>query len=454
MKKIVSIFSKWIFASKRTWFLWAVFVIALIIRIGIIIVASHPDHPEMYEHGAIAHNLYTGHGFAMHWPYESLDSQRVALMKLPPQYESAYQPPLNPYLIYGAYLIFGENRAAIIFLMLFYAVISSFMPLVVFKTGMLIGNEASARISSLISVLFLPAAFAVITFSGSALHQLLGLVILFLAITATQKPSLRSFFTLGICCGAMTLLRSEFLIVGFLLIITLLFFASKKSHLKRIVSWGGISFIACAAVIAPWTFRNYALFHKFVPIVDRPWHEIWRGNNMYATASSFDGAGIPIWVHASRFPKIIAAMDSIPYDQYFSIRVDSIFRNEALTYMQQHPSRDIELVVKKIFALMTIAYFPGMTENPLYILCILFVSFTSIAGMIAVVQKARLMHDYSITMLYAVFFGYYCIIVMATFILPRYQIYIFSVLLPLTGLGTEKIATIRIFRRNKAILEL
>jgi 4-amino-4-deoxy-L-arabinose transferase-like glycosyltransferase len=438
LKKLFLKVSTLVFSSKHSHFLWSVSILAFIIRLAIILYAGNPQHPEMYEHGAIAHNLYTGHGFAMHWPYESLDSARVALMKEPPRYESAYQPPLNPYLIYATYSIFGENSSAIIFLMLFYALISTLIPLVVFKTGMQISSERTSRISSLISAFFFPAAFAVVTFSGSPLYQLFGLIILYLSITAAQRPSLKVFLSLGIICGLMTLLRSEFLILSLFLIVASLYFLRKKIPIRNIASYGAISFFAFASIIAPWAIRNYNLFQKFVPIVDRPWHEIWRGNNIHSTVSSFDQSGKPIWIHASLFPTIVAAMDSIPYDQYFTIRVDSIFRKEAIAYIEQHPIHSAALGTEKILSLLTIAYFPGISANPLYFISIIAISIMSVSGMITLMKNRNSVQN-GVPTFYLIFFIYYCIIAALTFVLPRYQIYIFSVLLPLTGLGWEKI---------------
>jgi hypothetical protein len=169
MKRIFAGLARILFSSRRSRFLWGVTLLALFIRLAFIGIAGDPKNPAMYEHGEIAHNLYTGYGFAMNWPYTPIDPQRAEILKQPPQFEGAFLPPLNPYLIYGAYLLFGENSHAIIFLMILYAITSSFIPIFVFKTGMLIGSEKSARISSLISALFLPAAFAVTTFSGSPL---------------------------------------------------------------------------------------------------------------------------------------------------------------------------------------------------------------------------------------------------------------------------------------------
>jgi len=417
--------------------------IALVLRLALIMFASDPRHPEMYEHGIIAHNLYTGHGFAMHWPYESLDSQRAVIMKQPPQFEGAFLPPLNPYLVYGAYLIFGENSTAIIFLMLFYALVSSFIPLMVFKTGLLIGNEKSARLSALIASLFLPSAFAVITFSGSPLYQVLGILVLYFAILSAQRPSLRSFVLLGLSCGVMAMLRSEFFFLGFILIVISFFFARKKMAGKAL-SYVMISIVLCAGIIAPWTYRNYMLFHAFVPVLSHPWFEMWRGNNIYATGTTLDENGKSIWVTPEQYPALIKRMDAIPYDRYFEARVDGVFKDEVLTFIEKNPARFLFLGMKKIALLFTIDFSHPSSRNPLYFGPMILVSALTVIGVYRLIRQPEA-GSAPVLAIYSVFLLAYLAMTVMTVMLPRYQIYVFITVMPMAGLGG--------FRLRKGVVE-
>ncbi len=435
MKKIFLIVSGWIFSSTRSRFLFGVTVTALFIRLGIIIVAGNPQHPEMYEHGAIADNLYHGHGFAMHWPYASLDPQRIALMQKPPQFEGAFMPPINPYQIFFIYKIFGETPVAIWIIMLLGALYSSLIPLAVFHTAKLFSSENQSRISSLIAVFFFPAAFAVTTFSGSSLYQLIVVLTLGCAIRSVQNPSNKNFILLGFSAAIMTLLRSEFLIIGAVLIIAagiLAHINKKKINSLRLIIPAVFIF---AAIISPWTIRNYFLFGKFVPIVDHPWHEIWRGNNLYASGSTYDAIGNSVWENSNQYPKVIRALDSLTYDKNFDLRADSIFHHEVLAFIHDHPARFAELSAIKIFSLLTIDYHHTASRNPLYFILMMAIIIPSILGMIALFRNSRTSGNFSIFSLYSIFFLYYCVIIVSTFILPRYQIYIFSALLPVTGMG-------------------
>ena len=434
MKKIFSTIFHLIFSPKQSHFLWVVTLAAFGLRLALIIFAGNPQHPEMYEHGIIAHNLYTGHGFAMHWPYESSDPARVAMMKEPPAFEGAFLPPLNPYLIYGAYVIFGENSSAIIFLMIFYALISSLIPLVAYKTGVLIGSEKSGRISAIIALFFLPGAFAVTTFSGSPLYQLLGILILYLAILTSQKPTLSSFVLLGLSCGVMAMLRSEFFFLGFLLIAVTLFFAAKKYPLKKVFKQGAISLILCAAIIAPWTYRNYTLFHAFIPVLSHPWYEMWRGNNIYATGTTLNTEGKSIWITPQQYPDIIQRMDAIPYDQYFEAKVDGIFKDEVLHFITANPGRFLMLGVKKIAYLFTIDFNHPQSRNPLYFIPMIGLSLLTLRGLYILIFHSVQQNIYAPASIFSIFLLAYIGMTVMTVMLPRYQIYVFTAMMGVGGI--------------------
>ena len=434
VKNIFFKLSQLIFSSKRKRFLWGTVGLALCIRLAIIAFASDPEHPQMYEHGEIAHNLFSGHGFAMHWPYTTLDPERAALMKQPPQFEGAFLPPINPYIIYGTYLLFGENSTSIIFLMFFYSAISCFIPFAVFKTGMLIANERAARVSALISVFFLPGAYAVITFSGSPIYQLLGIIILYYTILGAKHPSLKTFVLLGIFCGVMTLLRSEFFMLGFILIGLSLFFARKKISAQTIIRRGIISFVLCAGIIAPWTYRNYMLFHTFIPVLSHPWFEMWRGNNIYATGTTLDEKGQPTWVTADKNPELIRRMDAIPYDQFFEAKVDGIFKDEVIKFIEENPGRFLFLGVKKIAFLFTIDFSHPTSRNPFYFGPMIIVSILTIVGLYKLIRQINPSNLPAAT-IFSLFFFFYLTLTVMTVMLPRYQIYIFTIGIVLTGVG-------------------
>ena len=437
MKTTFEAASRILFSSRQRSFLLVITIMALIIRLGMIAFESHPQqiiddprHTLLYEHGAIARNLYTGHGFSMQWPYGSFDSTRAAAMKEPPKWEGAFLPPLNPYLLYLSYEIFGEKASALYAMMTLYAIVSCFIPFAVYKLGCLLGSESSARVSALIAVLFLPSAYAVVTFSGSALYQLLGVTVLYFAVLSAQRPSYRSFLLLGLSCGIMTQLRSEFFFLGFLLIVISIMLA--RSNSREILRKGFAGVLLCVAIIAPWTIRNYMIFHQFVPVLSHPWYEMWRGDNPQASGTTLNEGGQSVWVTTSNYPQLTRRMDSIPYNQFFEAKVDGIFKDEVISFVLHQPAQFLWLGTKKLAYFFTIDPHQPTCRNSLYFIPMLFVSSLTLLGLY---RFSRDRSKRNAFMMIIVFFGTYLIMTFMTVMLARYQIYVFTCMLPVTGLA-------------------
>jgi hypothetical protein len=439
-----------LFSSRQKSFLLTVTLLALIIRFGMIAFESHPQqiiddprHTLLYEHGAIAHNLYAGHGFSMQWPYGSFDPVRAAVMKEPPKWEGAFLPPLNPYLLYLSYEIFGETASALYAMMMLYAIVSCFIPFAVYKVGYLLGPESSARVSAIIAVLFLPSAYAVVTFSGSALYQLLGVTVLYFAVLSAQRPSYRSFLLLGLSCGIMTQLRSEFFFLGFLLIVVSIILA--RSNSRGILRKGFSGVLLCAAIIAPWTIRNYTIFHQFVPVLSHPWYEMWRGDNPQASGTTRNEGGQSVWVTTSNYPQLTRRMDSIPYNQFFEAKVDGIFKEEVISFILQQPAQFLWLGTRKLAYFFTIDPNQPNCRNPFFFVPMLLVSGLTIIGFYRLARDTSRRHTFYVVF---VFFGTYLFMTFMTVMLTRYQIYVFTCSLPVTGLAFLNSKSVRVIRHT------
>ncbi len=430
------------FSSRQRSFLFAVTLFALIIRLGIIVFAAHPQrimddpqHSLLYEHGVIAHNLYTGHGFAMHWPYVSFDSVRVAAMKLPPKWEGAAVAPLNPYLLYLSYEIFGESTNALYAMMIFYALVTAFIPFVVFKLSLFLGDEHGARISSTLAVLFLPGAYAVATFSGSALFQFLGVVILYFTVRSIVQPTWKSFLWLGVSSGIMINLRGEFTFFGPLLIaVSFMLAARKKFHFSLVIQ-AAASVVICFCIVAPWTIRNYRVFHEFIPTVSHHWSDLWRGNNDLTEGTNRRSNGEAIWVNPSDFPQLVHRMDSIPYDRNFEGKVDLVFKTEVMNFVEAHPAKFIALAGKKVFYFFTIDPNDPLSSNLFYWGPTLILSLLIVIGLIKIIRDST---KWEVGLPFILFLGYYLSMTALTLMQSRYQIYVFTCMLPVTGLAVYR----------------
>jgi Dolichyl-phosphate-mannose-protein mannosyltransferase len=413
----------------------ALFVGALALRLCAVLVLGDPAHPQMWEHGEIARNLYHGHGFAMHWPYTTLDPERRLLMNEPPRWEGAWQPPLGPYPIYFAFLAFGDTARAALLLMFANALLGALTCVLIYATSRLLTGETEARLSGLVSVLFLPSIYAVTTYSGSSLSQLLVVVVLYFVLRAVLRPDLRAFAFLGLATGLLALSRSEFLFLGVALAIYAATISLRRVGVARAAGMALVTLATASAVVLPWAARNYQLFGEPVAVISRPWHEVWRGNNALSIGSTFDASGQEIWVERGRFRNISEQLDAIPYDQKFEVRANRVFKASALEFIRDHPGRALSLFLRRVVFVWTFDYHYPPARNPAFVASVLFVTLCFWMGFLELVRRGRAVGDYAPSGVFLLYAAFYTFVFAITFVLPRYQAYFLTGLLPVTGMA-------------------
>lgn len=436
-----------ILSMKEKDYLLFLLLSSFIIRLLYMLVAGNFENPEMYEHGMIARNLLDGYGFSMHWPYPAISGHMVEIQKLPPKYEGAFIPPLNPYLIYLSFEIFGDNSVSYFILMFVNVVFSSFFVVIIYFIAKEFTDEQKSRISALVSMLFLPSIVAITTFSGTALYQLLAGLVLFLSIKAYKTGNIKNFVLLGIFSGLLTLVRSEYLAFNFIVLGTILIISliRNKKEIKKIVVNVCIASIVFSIIVSPWIIRNTLLFDKFTTIVSHPWHEIWRGNNEHSSGGASSIYQLNIWVRKHQYPEIIKKIDKIPYNQQFELAVDNVFREEVIKFWSENPIKTLTIWLKRTLFTLSIDPYTPRARNPLYIFFVLISVITFIFG-IKWVVKNRQKGDLSYW-IYLAFLLSYLALVTSVNLETRYQVYLVSIIHPFFGIGIVELWN-RIKQRN------
>jgi hypothetical protein len=440
-----SSFLAFIFDSPSKRFLWIITAVAFAIRFVIVLLLGDPTKPEMYEMGAIASNMLHGHGYAMHWlSYVPIEPLRKVMVEahLPPPYLGAWQPPLQTYIVYYAFQFFGETPKAASMLMFLNVVWSTFIPLVVYRITVLLGTseevlEKASRLSALAATFFLPAVYAVITYSGSSLYQLVFLLFFWMLLLTLRRQNAAYLLAAGIFAGIQMLLRSEFLVLGLGMIALAGLVAAWQFKDRRFLVAGVIGCLVTLLVITPWMVRNYNVFGKIVPIVSRPWFEIWRGNNPDATGTAWkkDGSWYCSILADSTNIQLTREFDSIPYTNAFELRANDIMKREALTFMREHPTEVATLAIQKIGFLWIHDLYNPQSQKTAYIVFMVSASILIWCGFWALWQlNDKHLKDGAI-LLYGAYILFYTGIFALTFVLPRYRVYVFSGLQPLMGLG-------------------
>ncbi len=271
--------------------------------------------PDSVQWNGIALNFLSGHGLIV-------DEGMKAL-----------RPPVYSLFLSLVYFLFGkENLLAV---RIVQALISSCTCLVVYLLAKRLFTATAARISM--------AACAIypffIYYSGAALTETLFIFILSLVMLAL---SARRFAWAGLLFGLGILCRAE-LIVFFFLALAGTFVALRGRKALR----GAIVMAAITgATLAPWTLRNYRVFHAFVPLTTMSGYTFYEGNNPH-NATGGPGGALP-------FPDT-RGMGEIEKDRFL--------RHEAIRVIRENPRRMPGLVWSKFKRLWNVKL---NTDNPAY----------------------------------------------------------------------------------------
>jgi hypothetical protein len=184
-------------------------------------------------------------------------------------------------------------------------------------------------------------------------------------------------------------------------------------------------------IVGPWTYRNYLVFDRFVPVLSHPWYEIWRGNNTHASGTTTDREGKSVWVHWTTDPEIVRAMDALPYDRYFEVRADSIFREDVIAHWKSDPSRYAVLAAAKIGMFFTYDMNNPSSRQPLYIFFSITATILILRGLWVLWMRRKEQGMLYVFLLFSTFYLYYLTLTAFTVMLPRYQIYVQTVMLAL-----------------------
>lgn len=280
--------------------------------------------PDVYgEPYLIARNIASGKGFVFIYPYTFHESV------------TAYTPPLYvwlqvPFLASGI----GETGIQIFNLLCLQAACfiayRFFRPYVRPLTGLLIFAGLSFYIP------FWALAYAL---EPNALNILLLVSTVYVLRTLWTEQSTGRWLLLGVLIGLQLLVRPDMMMGSVLFALWLLI--ARRTVWRKIAS--GITLAAAVAllIVAPWTIRNYVVFHKFVLVSANAGMNLFTGNNPVATGE-FSETGIT--PESERIFREVLEY-SKTHDQ---IDVDRLRYKLAMDWIAEHPAQVAALDTKKI----------------------------------------------------------------------------------------------------------
>ena len=380
--------------NKETYLLFFLFLFSFLIRIPVIFIFG--DTRLDNEWGIIVNNL--------------TDYGKFSLVNFGDFFvPSLFMPPLYAFYLYF-FKIFHFNNEIYIQVVLFSQIIlSSFSVVIFYNINKLFFSNKICILGALIFSLFPLHIYACTQISSIILQTFLMITFFYFFLKTMKKNNFYNICFLSLASGLLILLRGEFIALFLLSILYLALFI--KINLKSIL----IIILLTFVVISPYLMRNIIVLDT-ITITKSIGFNLWKGNN---PQTDVEGKN---YIYDSIFDQedldLREQINKVPEDKYYEINLDKVFLSEGIKNINNDPIKYFGLYLKKILSFLFIDLNSSNPYyyHPLHYLPVLFISITSIIGIILSKKNS-----YQINFL-ILFFIVNIAIVSVFFILPRYKL--------------------------------
>lgn len=344
-------------------------------------------------------------------------------------------PPLYPLFLGAVYALVGHNPHAV---RLIQAVLVACVPLLVFliaselKADRVI-PEGAVRLAPLLAALYPPFVFYSAMLYRETLITFLLAVSMWQLVRSVSGRRLRHLVGFGVAIALTALTDNRFLYLPLCVAVALWLW---DRRVRVWVRFGMVSALTAAAVIGPWTIRNYRTFHRFVPIAVSQEKGFWLATHP-GEFLEWDWRREPL--------KSYAALDPATRHQVLS--------REAWENLERHPFVYMRLCVKRFFRFwlgghsnMVPRWRHSLTESArrkaygvvlFKLLCLLINLSYLVGGAIGAVSCLRASRHAAVAGLVAVV-GYVTIVHTLVFAAPRYHLPIIPILIVCFAYGLSR----------------
>jgi len=282
--------------------------------------------PFLYEPGDIAYSLATGEGFASPFRVETGPT--------------AWTTPLYPLLVAAVFEFFGTfTYQAFLTAVLLNILFSTATCVPIFFAGKRIGGIGLAAAAAWLWALF-PNAI-VIPFQWIWDTSLAGLFvagILWATLAVAESRRLRDWAWYGLLWGA-ALMTNATLLAGLPFLLGWMAYRSARRVDTRWIARTSLAIAVAILCCLPWTVRNAAVFHAFIPLRSPLWLQLWLGNNdQYRDV-------FPGWLHP-----IDSVAERNRYMRVGEIAYMHEKKRETIAWIKAHPGRAANLTAQRFVA--------------------------------------------------------------------------------------------------------
>jgi 4-amino-4-deoxy-L-arabinose transferase-like glycosyltransferase len=254
--------------SKRL--LTLILAVSVLIRIPVALymgdqVTVLPGIQDQVSYDALARSLLDdrGYSFTKNWyPFT------------PANTPTAHWSFIYPLYLAGIYAVTGYHP--LVARLVQAVVCGALISLLVYLIGRRVADEVTGLVGAALTAVYGYFIYYNVALMTETFFILFVLLSLYLSLEIKEQPTLRRWISLGLALGVAALLRQTILFfIPFLLL--WLFWESKKGETRL---WHfAIPVVVIALMIAPWTIRNYLVYHEILPLNSNAGYALYASTN-------------------------------------------------------------------------------------------------------------------------------------------------------------------------------
>jgi hypothetical protein len=282
--------------------------------------------PFLYEPGDIAYSIAVGRGFGSPFRVDTGPT--------------AFTTPVYPLLVAGVFEIFGTfNFHAFLATIGLNILFSTLTCVPVFYAGKRVADTGVGAGAAWMWAIFPNAA--IIPFQwvwDTSLSGLLAATILWATLAVADSKRARDWCAYGILWG-VALMSNATLLAGLPFLLVWMAYRQLQGRPERLIPRLAATTAAIVLCCAPWTIRNYAVFHSFIPLRSALGLQMWLGNNDQYRDN------FPGWLHP-----IDNSAERAKYVRMGEVAYMQEKQTEAIRWIAGHPRRELTLFKDRFIA--------------------------------------------------------------------------------------------------------
>lgn len=252
-------------------------------------------------------------------------------------YASVTRPPVYPSFVAAVHAVAGRSPVAVAVAQ---AVLCVLTLLLSYRIFLYVCRDGTIALVAMAACAVWPPFYKQIPILlTEGLSCFLAAVTIWSVICAAEKPIARNSITAGVMITVLTLTKA--VTIPYMLLAPLALVLGRSNQLRQRKRMVMVMFAASVLALAPWTYRNYRVTERFLPVTTLSGFNFWYGNSpeAYLYADQAD------WFRQCGETVVINTVDSGAVDR------DRAWMKKGMALVKEHPMITLGLFARKFSGL-------------------------------------------------------------------------------------------------------